>query len=231
MSQPKILIVLPAFNEEATIGKVIDEIPKSDLEQAGYKVEVLVVDNNSTDRTRRIAYQKGATIIVELRKGKGRAVITALNSVNADFIFMLDTDYTYPANRIPDMLKLLNHHHAVIGSRIKGQREKHAMSWLNLIGNRFLSLLASMLYQRRVSDVCSGYWGFKAEVIEKLRLRAVGFELEAELFSQLARRGYSIAELPILYRRRVNRPKLSPLRDGFRIGRVLIAKRFSKLTD
>lgn len=226
MSQPKISIILPALNEEQTIGNVIDEIPKQALEQAGYVVRVLVVDGNSTDRTRQIAEQKGATVIVEPRKGKGVAVRTALSSVDADFIFMLDADYTYPATYIPEMLKLLSHNHAVIGSRLKGEREKGAMSRLNAVGNHLLSLIATVLYQRRISDVCTGCWGLNGEAVKGLSLRATGFELEAELFSALSRKGYSIAELPIYYRRRPSPPKLSSLKDGIKIGWTLITRRF-----
>jgi len=228
MSQPKIAIILPTLNEEQTIGKVIAEISRQALEQAGYAVQVLVVDGNSTDRSREIAEQKGASVIVEPRKGKGIAVTTALRVVDADFIFMLDADYTYPASYIPDMLKLLTNYHVAIGSRLKGQREPGAMSRLNLVGNHLLSLLATVFYQRRISDVCTGFWGFRAEVVKSLRLRATAFDLEAELFSQLTRKGYSIAELPIYYRRRVSRPKLRPLRDGFKIGWALITRRFRR---
>ena len=231
VSQPKILVILPTLNEEPTIGRVIDEIPRPALEQAGYEVQVLVVDGNSTDRTREIAQQKGASVIVEPRKGKGIAVTTALSSVDADFIFMLDADDTYPPGYIPDMLKLLTNHYAVIGSRLKGRREKGAMSRLNLIGNRLLSLLATALYQRKISDVCTGFWGLRGEVVKGLNLRAKAFDLEAELFSQLTRKGYSIAELPIYYRRRATRPKLRPLRDGIRIGWALITKRFRRLSQ
>jgi len=231
MSQLKISIILPTLNEEEAIGKVIDEIPRQDLEQAGYAVQVLVVDGNSTDRTRQIAEQKGASVIVEPRKGKGVAVTTALSSVEADFIFMLDADYTYPSRYIPDMLKRLTNHHAVIGSRLRGQRERGAMSRLNLIGNHLLSLLATVLYQRKISDVCTGFWGFRTEVVKSLRLRATAFDLEAEMFSQLARKGYSIAELPIYYRRRATCPKLRPLRDGIKIGWALITKRFRRRND
>jgi len=231
MSQPKISIILPTLNEEQTIGQVIDDIPRQALEQAGYAVEVLVVDGKSTDRSREIAEQKGASVIVEPRKGKGIAVTTALRVVDADFIFMLDADYTYPASYIPDMLKLLTNYHVVIGSRLRGQREPGAMSRLNLAGNHLLSLLATLLYWRKISDACTGYWGFRAEVVKSLRLRATAFDLEAELFSQLTRKGYSIAELPIYYRRRVSRPKLRPLRDGFKIGWALVTKRFRRRND
>jgi len=231
VSQPEILIVLPTLNEEQTIGRVIDEIPRKTLEGVGYKVRLLVVDGNSADRTRQIAEEKGASIVTERRRGKGIAVTKALSAVDADFIFMLDTDYTYPAGYIPDMLKLLEEHHAVIGSRMRGRRQKGAMSRLNLVGNYLLSLIATVFYGKRISDVCSGFWGFRGEVVKKLSLRATAFDLEAEIFSQLTRRGYSIAEIPIDYRRRLSPPKLRSLRDGTRIGWALITRRFRRLDN
>ncbi len=227
MNQSKITIILPALNEEATIGKVIEEIPKHALEHIGHIVQVLVVDGNSIDKTRQIAEEKGATVIVVPRKGKGIAVRTVLKTIDADFIFMLDADYTYPATYIPDMLNLLARYDVVIGSRLKGQREKGAMRLFNLVGNYLLSLLATFLYQKRVSDVCTGCWGFKAKVVKSLNLRATGFNLEAELFSQLSRKGYSITEIPIYYRQRPSRAKLRAIRDGIRIGWTLITRRFS----
>ena len=231
MNKPKISIILPTLNEEETIGKVIDEIPRSALEQAGYVVHVLVVDGNSTDSTRQIAEQKGATVMIEPRKGKGTAVTAALKSVDGDFIFTLDGDYTYPATYIPEMLALLGNNPVVIGSRLKGKREKGAMSRLNTLGNHILSLIATVLYQRRISDVCTGYWGFRAEVLKDLGLIATGFELEAELFSQLTSKGYSIAEIPIYYRRRAGHPKLNPLKDGVKIAWRLVNKRIRRLVD
>ncbi|GAH63712.1 unnamed protein product, partial [marine sediment metagenome] len=107
-SYQKLVIILPALNEEGTIGKVIDEIPRAILEERGYQVKVLVVDGNSTDLTRQIAQEKGVEVIIEPRKGKGRAMRTAFEQVKVDFVFMLDADYTYPAAYIPDMLDMLH---------------------------------------------------------------------------------------------------------------------------
>jgi len=227
MGNGKVSIILPALNEAETIGKVIQEIPRERLEQEGYRVEVVVVDNDSTDQTARIAGEKGARVIAESRKGKGRAVRTAFEQVKADFVFMLDADYTYPATYIPDMLKLLNQDYSVvIGSRLKGKREKGSISRLNIIGNHLLTLLAKVLYRVRISDVCSGYWGFKGEVIPRLNLSATGFNIEAELFSQVAKNGYRIGEVPINYRCRSSRSKLSSIKAGLNIGRTLIDRRF-----
>jgi|WetSurMetagenome_2_1015567.scaffolds.fasta_scaffold128363_1 dolichol-phosphate hexosyltransferase len=231
MSRARICVLLPALNEAATIGRVIDAIPVMELERAGYEVRILVADGNSMDDTRQIATRKGADVVVEPRPGKGIAVTTALSRVEADFIFMLDADATYPPDRIPDMLNLLQTHDSVTGSRLRGHREPRAMSGLNLVGNRLLSLLAAVLYWKRISDVCTGFWGFRAGVIKSLRLSAIAFDLEADIFSQLVRRGYSIAEVPIDYGRRADRPKLRSLRDGTRIGWALIVRRFRRLDD
>lgn len=226
IKREKISIVIPALNEEEAIEKTIKSIPKERLQSKAYQVQILVVDNGSEDRTRDLARKAGAEVVFEPRKGKGTAIRTALESIDADYIFMLDGDYTYPPIYIPEMLKLLKHNDVVIGSRLAGQRQKGAMSRFNLIGNHLLSLMASVLYSKKISDVCTGYWGFKAKVLKSLNLRATGFELEAEMFSQLAKKGCSIAELPIYYTPRATPAKLNAFKDGIRISRTLITRRF-----
>lgn len=227
MPGKEVSIVLPALNEEKTIGRVIDEIPREDMERRGYRVEILVVDNASTDKTREVAEQRGARVITEPGRGKGRAMRTGFESAGGDFVFMLDADYTYPATYVPQMLDVLEGGYDVVtGSRLKGQREQGAMRRLNLVGNRLLAFLANVLYGTRISDLCTGYWGFSRQVIEGLELDATGFELEANLFVEIARKGYRIAEVPITYRKRPTPAKLRSLRAGFRIGRTLIGKRF-----
>ena len=227
MSQPRVSIILPALKEEATIGKVIDEIQQQALAQKGYDVSILVVDGNSPDRTREIAKEKGAQVIIEPRKGKGRAMQTGFQAADADFVFMLDADYTYPATYIPGMLDLLRDgSKVVIGSRLKGKIEQGAMSRLNIIGNHLLTLMANILYQGKTSDLCTGFWGFRGEVLKHLNLSADGFEFEADLFIQVSRRGHCITHVPITYRRRPTKQKLNSLRDGFKIGCKLIKNRF-----
>ncbi|MDP6576804.1 MAG: glycosyltransferase family 2 protein [Dehalococcoidales bacterium] len=220
-------IILPTLNEEEAIGRVIDEIPVRDLVEKGYEVKVLVVDGNSQDRTRQIAEAKGAEVIIESRKGKGRAMRTAFGLVDADFVFMLDADYTYPATYIPEMLAILRRDHSVvIGSRLKGEIEKGGMSRLNVVGNYLLTLMASILYRTKMSDLCTGYWGFRREVIPNLDLTADGFDFEADLFSQVVKKGYRLGEIPINYRRRQSLAKLNSIKDGLKIGRALISRRF-----
>ncbi|MFC1904413.1 glycosyltransferase family 2 protein [Chloroflexota bacterium] len=227
MRKTSVAIILPALNEEQTIGKVIDEIAMVPLEREGYEVQIVLVDGESSDRTRQIAHEKNARIIVEPRRGKGRAIRTAFQQVKADYIFMLDADYTYPATYIPDLLaKLRDGYDVVIGTRLTGKRAKGSISILNIIGNYCLTMLATILYRRRISDVCTGYWGFKGEIVPKLKLRADDFNLEADLFSQIAKNGYALGEIPIYYRRRSSRSKLKSIRAGIKIARTLIGRRF-----
>jgi dolichol-phosphate hexosyltransferase len=228
MSQKTICIIIPALNEEGTIAKVIEEIPKSQLERQGCQVRIVVVDNNSTDGTKKIAEINGAKIIEEPVRGKGRAINTAFRLVNDDFIFILDADYTYPAVYLPQMLQVLEHNDVVLGSRLKGKMEKGAMTSMNRLGNHMLVFLANTLFRTRISDLCTGCWGFRQAVIKDLKLDARGFDLEANLFAQIARKGYSIGEVAIDYRRRVTPSKLHSLRDGFIIGRTLISRRFQR---
>ena len=227
MTAKTICIVLPALNEEENIGKVIAEIPRAELEERGYTVRVLVVDNNSTDKTGKVAEENGAEVITETRRGKGNAIRTGFQQAKADFVFMLDADYTYPGNFIPEMLDvLLDGYDVVIGSRLKGCRAKGSISRMNIVGNHLLTSMATVLYFHRISDLCTGYWGFKGEVVPKLRLSASGFELEADLFTQVVKRGYRLGEVPIYYRRRGTPTKLNSVKSGFRIARKLLANRF-----
>ncbi|HEX7474644.1 MAG TPA: glycosyltransferase family 2 protein [Dehalococcoidales bacterium] len=221
-----ISVIIPALNEEGTIAQVIEEIPKDLLESQGCCVGIVVVDNNSTDGTKRIAAAKGAKIIDEPIRGKGKAITTAFKSATEDFIFLLDADYTYPAIYLPQMLKVLEDYDVVLGSRLRGNMEKGAMTRMNRVGNHLLAFMANTLFRTRISDLCTGCWGLRSKVVKELKLDADGFDLEANLFAQIAKKGYRIAEVPISYRRRLTPSKLNSLKDGLIIGRTLIEKRF-----
>ena len=93
----KITLMIPCYNEEASIGQLIDDIPVEKINKAGFKIEVLVIDNNSKDKTAEIARSKGARVISELAQGKGNAIRTGFNSIpkDVDYVVMLDGDNTY----------------------------------------------------------------------------------------------------------------------------------------
>jgi glycosyltransferase involved in cell wall biosynthesis len=219
-----VAVVIPTLNEERSIGKVIDSVPVADLLQNGLKTAVYVIDGRSTDTTREIAVEKGATIILEERKGKGLAVQTAFKAITADYTIMVDGDDTYPIEMVMEIIRLLKKYDVVIGSRLNGTIEPGAMSTLNVIGNTLLTLLARALFSINVTDVCTGLWGYRGEAIRRLELEAHGFEIEADMFGECARKGLRFAEIPIRYRARADQAKLSSLRDGLKIGSFLCRK-------
>jgi glycosyltransferase involved in cell wall biosynthesis len=222
MPNRKVAVVLPALDEQKTIGKVIDSIPVELLVQSGYGVDITVVDGHSKDMTGAIAKARGARLLVQHGRGKGDAVRTAFEQFDGDYLFMLDADDTYPAEKIPDMLRLMenNVYDVMLGSRLAGSIEPGAMSRLNYIGNVVLTETANLLYEneRPITDVCTGFWGFDRDAVEHLTsLSAKNFEVEAEIYAKCVKAGYRVGEIPIRYTRRVSPPKLSSIRDGTKI--------------
>lgn len=221
-----VTILVPAKNEEGGIRETLASLPVEELRERGHHVEVLVVDGNSTDRTRDIARAAGARILRQTGKGKGTAVRDAMGVIATDYVAMLDADDTYPAERIPDFVRLLDRgFDVVMGSRLRGEMEPDAMNPTNRFGNMGLSLLATVLYGRRCTDVCTGLWAWRRAAVAALPLRSVHFEVEAELYSESMKAGLNVVEVPISYRARVGETKLSKARDGLRIATTLLARR------
>ena len=219
-------ILLPALNEEESIGEVIDSIPMQEVAGAGYETSILVLDGHSTDRTRSIAQERGAKVVIQKGRGKGLAVRMGFEMSDSDFLIMMDADGTYPTEDVPTFLATLDKGaDVVMGSRFLGGIEKGSMSNLNRAGNRLLSLLASTLYRRETTDVCTGMWGFNRKTLKTLRLDSTTFEIESEIFAQASKAGLGIREIPIRYSRRKGRAKLRSLRSGTRIGLKLVRKR------
>jgi dolichol-phosphate hexosyltransferase len=219
-----VAVVIPTLNEARAIGKVIEQIPVDELLNAGLETTAYVVDGHSTDNTIDIAREQGAQIVLEEGTGKGAAIRTAFERIDADYVIMVDGDDTYPIDVATEMVRLLQTHDVVVGSRFKGAIEPGAMTRVNVAGNTLLTLLARLLFNVKISDVCTGLWGFRRDAIRRLELTARGFELEADLFAESVLKGCSIAEIPIAYRARQDRPKLVSLRDGLKIGAFLFKK-------
>jgi dolichol-phosphate mannosyltransferase len=229
----KITILIPAKNEEHGIGETLRSLPLATLQAQGFATDVMVLDGASSDRTREIALAWGATVVHQVAPGKGAAVRAAKPLLQGDYVIMLDADATYPADAIPHMADLLARGDAdvVMGSRFRGKIALGAMGRANHVGNALLSLVASVLYARRCSDVCTGLWGFRLEVLQKLPLQSRGFELEAELFGRSARAKVRLREVGVDYLPRKGPTKLSRTRDGVRIARCLLRTRFSRPRD
>ena len=208
-----VTIVIPTLNEEGSIGDVVEG-----FKSLGYD-DILVIDGNSTDRTREIAKDRGARVIVQSGKGKGQAISEAFQIVNSDVLVLIDGDGTYLPNDVEKLLEPIRRGVAdhVIGNRMLNF-EKGAFTRLNLIGNKILNALFRFTYGVELKDILSGYRALRREVYKGVDLKKHGFEVEAELTVETLAKGFRIVEVPIFYRRRVGRTKLNPLRDGFKIG-------------
>lgn len=220
-----VAVLLPAHNEEAAIGLVIDDIRSVLLTTNGLfssEISIVVVDNCCTDKTAQIAKDEGAQVLTCPTRGKGNAVRMALQEVEADYYVMLDSDYTYPAAHIPEMLRLLKYRaDVVIGYR---QWQDHgATAGVNKIGNWVLTKMARVLLGYPVQDVCSGMWGFRRDAVSRFALKSTDFALEVELLAEALRTECRIAQMSISYRARLDgsRTKLR-VADGIKIAKVLV---------
>ncbi len=208
----KVRIIIPALNEEESIGEVIEG-----FKRAGYS-NILVVDGKSTDRTREVAKEKGAEVIVQSGHGKGQAVIEAFQLVEDDVVVLIDADGTYLASEVERLLEPIKRGIAdhVVGNRLINF-EKGAFTKLNLLGNKIINFLFRLLYGVDLHDILSGYRALTKDVYKSVNLEKMGFELETELTVESIANGFKIVEVPISYRKRAGKTKLKPVSDGYRI--------------
>lgn len=209
-----IAVILPALNEEKAIGAVITEV-----RALSFPIYIVVADNGSTDRTMEVAMDSGADEVVTVTpRGKGNAIRAAIARVSQEYVFMLNSDRTYPPRYIGDMLPILQSgYDCVVGER---QITSASMDWVHRFANKVFNSIVLIAYGGRTGDLCSGMLGFRGEVLKDLELTACDFTLEADIFTKLCEKNYKLARLPIEYRRRVGRSKIK-VRDGLNIMRVL----------
>jgi len=214
-SEPRIAVFVPCLNEELTIARVIDDFRRT-LPAAA----IFVIDNDSTDRTREIAIERGARVLVETRRGKGFAVRTAFRRIDADVYVMVDGDDTYPAEAVIALLEpvLAGRADMTVGSRLTAGSSS-AFRPLNRLGNRIYPSLLRFLLRVRLTDILSGFRVMTREFVRGVPIAASGFEIEAELTVKAIERGYRLVELPIDLRSRPagSVSKIRIASDGWRI--------------
>lgn len=217
----KVSVVMASRNEEGAIGKVIADIKKATKNMA----EIVVVDG-STDRTPEIAENLGAKVIRQKPQGYGVAVKAALLAATRDIIVTVDCDATYPTERIPDMVSLLNQGYDVVsGARMASSG---SMPALNIFGNKFFARLTSLLYGAKVSDVTTGMRAYRREIIQKIEwTENVG--LSAELLFKPIICGYRVTEMQIEYYPRIGQTKLNPLIGGLGILKSILKYRLMRV--
>jgi glycosyltransferase involved in cell wall biosynthesis len=217
----KISVVIPCYNEEEGVRFVIDGLP-------GCIDEVVVVDNNSTDRTAEVARSLGANVVFEQRKGYGAAYKAGLPAATGDVIITLDGDGTYPSEQISELVDYLEDQNLdfISASRFP-LKNPEAMNFTNKIGNNVLTIAMLVLYGTPIKDSQSGMWIFRTRVLPKLNLTSDGMPLSEEIKIEAIRaKDVAFAEYHVNYHPRVGEVKLDKWRDGFRNLVFLVKKRF-----
>ena len=213
--QRKLTVVIPALNEAAAIQEVIREVPKEGLSRIGYDVNILVVDNGSSDGTGDLAREAGAEVLLELNRGYGNAYKTGLNAADGDIILCCDADLTYPLGNVPAIITQMDSEglQFVTANRL-AIAEPGAMALRNRLGNIFLTTVTGLLFGFSLRDSQSGMWIIRKELLNKITLESGGMALSQEIKLKAIRATKAWREIPIEYRRRVGDVKLNAFRDG-----------------
>ena len=211
-----ISIVIPTLNEERGIDRTINEIPVSEIEEMGYSCEIIIVDGNSSDMTRRIGKEAGAKVIVEQTQGYGRAYMTGFEHAQGNVIVTLDGDFSYPAYLIPSLVILLEEENLdFISTNRFAHLKKETMKSLHIIGNRLLTHLTQTLFSIDIRDSQSGMWVFRKAILNKIDLHAYGMAFSEEIKLHAFRK-FKAKEVPIEYRKRIGKQKVKTFTDGFK---------------
>ncbi len=229
----KLSVVVPVFNEERTIAQALDAVRRVDLTAVdpSHTMEIIVVDDGSTDGTRAIlaTYADLPDVHVVLHdqnRGKGAALRTGFQSVTGNLVIIQDADLEYDPEEYPRLIEpiLAGHADVVYGSRLSGGRPQRVYLFWHLVGNRLLTLLTNILFNSTLTDMETGYKVFRREIVDGFRLRENDFRIEPEITAQvLSNRNARVYEMPIsYYGRTYEEGKKITWRDGVGAVRTLI---------
>jgi glycosyltransferase involved in cell wall biosynthesis len=216
-----IAVLIPCYNEAATIGKVVQDVKKTIPE-----AEIYVYDNNSSDDTAAIAASMGATVVSETRQGKGNVVRSMFKDIDADIYAIIDGDNACPAECIHDLIKPVLNKKAdmVIGERMSnGSYGKENSRAFHGFGNNLVRRLINILFRSKLKDIMGGYRAFNRYFVKTFPITSKGFEIETEMTIYALHNNYRIAEVPMTFR---DRPvgsvsKLNTYRDGFKVLKII----------
>ena len=225
---PLVTVLIPTYNEEKTIGKVLSAL--IDVKSKLGSLETIVIDDGSTDRTEEEVTKFPWVVHLRHRRnmGKGMALKTGFESGHGKVVVIQDADMEYSPTEIPRLVKPIFDGRAdvVYGSRFIGKR--NGMSLSHVAGNVMLSRVASLLYQVKVTDVMTGHKAFSRKVLKSLRLKENGFGVEVELTAQVLKHGWKILEIPIDYSYRTHGAAKIRYRDGLQSLLKLLSSTFAE---
>jgi len=228
--KPTIAVVIPCYQEELTIGKVVRDF-RRELPDAA----IFVYDNNCTDRTAAVAREAGAVVRREKRQGKGYVVASMFEQVDADVLVMVDGDDTYEASKVHELMAPVLNGDADMTSaiRLKQYTEKSFRPF-HVAGNKMVCAVINWMCKTQVQDVFSGYRAFSREAASAIPITSAGFDVETELTLQALYRGLVLKEIVAPYRERPagSFSKLSTVSDGCKVilKMFLMLKSYKPLT-
>lgn len=234
----KLSIVIPSFNEEKTISEILRRV--QDVKLPGIEKEIIFVDDGSTDKTleivKKVVKDSRRIRLIEHEKnqGKGAAVRTGIENATGDYIIIQDADLEYDPQYIPMLLSHINDKKDVVyGTRLKrlphlGKEEKTLRFLTHYFGNRFLSLITSVMYGQWLTDMETCYKLFPREQVKTMKLKSRRFDFEPEITAKLLKKGLKIKEISIetIPRGYDEGKKLNTIRDGFVALWTLVKYRF-----
>lgn len=215
LSQPSVAVLLPCYNEEVTVGKVV-----RDFHAALPDAAIYVYDNNSTDRTAEIASAEGAIVRKEPRQGKGNVIRAMFEDIDADVYVMADGDDTYPAEAAPAMVaKVVEGYDMVIGDRLSSTYFQENKRPFHNFGNRLVRGSINALFNAHVTDIMTGYRAFSFTFVKTYPVLSRGFEIETEMTIHALNHNLRLFEMPIRYRDRPEGSvsKLDTVGDGIKV--------------
>ena len=217
----KIAVLLPCYNEEKTIEKVIKDFRK-ELPEA----DIYVYDNNSKDKTAEIAEKNGAILRHEYRQGKGNVVRSMFYDIDADIYIMADGDDTYPAEFVHELIKPVVDGQAdmCIGDRLSnGTYQKENKRAFHEFGNNLVKKAINVLFKTDLKDIMTGYRVFNKKFVKNMPVMSPKFEIETEMSLYALDKGFIIKEIPIDYRDRPegSESKLNTVSDGIKVVKTI----------
>ncbi|MGB9959971.1 MAG: glycosyltransferase family 2 protein [Candidatus Bathyarchaeales archaeon] len=224
-NKPLISVVIPVFNEEPTVGNVIERTKKA-IETTGLPYEILVVDDCSTDNSRRVSLKSKVKVLsLKEHMGKGCALRLGFKEAKGDIIVTMDSDGSHNPEELPKLLEPILKDEAdfIIGSRFLN-KENVFQKRVNKFGAQLLNFLVRILTRQNSSDSQSGYRAFKSSLLKKVNLKSNGYEIESEMLIKAIKRGFRTKEIPVKFEQRTyGKSKLDPLKDGAKIFASAIA--------
>ena len=218
MSNNKIAVLVPCYNESQTIAKVI-----KDYKKALPEADIYVYDNNSTDNTAELAKKAGAIVKYEYRQGKGNVIRSMFRELNYDCYLMIDGDDTYPAEREMCDLVLSGRADMVVGDRLSSTYFQENKRPFHNAGNKMVRWFINTIFKNNIKDIMTGYRAFSYDFVKGFPILSKGFEIETEMTIHAVDKNYKIVEVPVQYRDRPagSESKLNTISDGIKVLRTI----------